>query len=585
MLMGSVLEFFLCMIFAFGTYIYTAGRCQSVIDDVEGIQRYDGKIKDKTYYAYLKHLWWFLWGKDMRKHHLFSVLLHVVSTGLLYLFLETLFGHTVAFWATLLFTVHPINNQSIAWVSGRGYPLGLIGLLLSLQIPKIVSFYPALETLTITKYLMFSLIFIWGIVSQFATMMSFPVLIMMGEWNLSILSAFIMLIAGAWFVKDTISHRAKTFKEQAMENTTKFRPNKIIVAIKTFAYYTQLCIFPAHMGIYHKWGYHYEDGMEKEDNLFWLGVVLLLSFGGLFYFGNNAVRFGIVWYISYLFIFLNWITIHQFVSERYCYIANIGLCIIMGNYLQNYPIVASFVIGLYLMRTWQHLPTYCDEIRFYLSNIWNFPDSEVAMANLGVILMRAGLVGMAVDYWLMASKMNPDYDVPWYNLYSTLKGRGDFPNARKYLENALKAKTCHFKTMWAQELLDFDKELIKNRNNMMPQQFPPELQYKFVNDKDEIIDATPPKPLPDKTEQQEILKDLALLDAKGNRVVVKIKEKIMVKIPQYPRLEMRNGVQVMVFKPEEPNADTTRVYSQGQEGNPNPTNIGLVGTSKPLGDK
>jgi tetratricopeptide (TPR) repeat protein len=580
-----ILEFFIILAMAFSTYIYTAFRSGSVIDDVEGIQRYDGKIKDKTYYAYLKHLWWFLWGKDMRKHHLFSVLLHTVSCGLLYLFLETLFGNSLAFWATLLFAVHPINNQSIAWVSGRGYPLGLIGLLLSLQVPKIVSFYPSLETLTITKYLMFSLIFIWGIVSQFATMISFPVLIMMHEYSLAILSAFIMLIAGAWFVKDTIDHRAKTFKEQSMENTTKFHLKKLIVAIKTFAYYTQLCVFPAHMGIYHKWGYHYEDGMEKEDNMFWLGIALLLSLGGLFYFGNDIVRFGIIWYVSYIFIFLNWITIHQFVSERYCYIANIGLCIIIGDYIQNTPILGAFIVGLYLMRTWQHLPTYCDEIRFYLSNIWNFPDSEVAMANLGVILMRAGLVGMAVDYWLMATKMNPNYDVPFYNLYSTLKGRGDFTNARKNLQSAINSKTCHFKDMWTQELLDFDKELIKNRNNMMPQQFPTELQYKFVNDKDEIIDATPPKPLPDKTEPQEILKDLTLLDAKGNRITIKIKEKIMVKIPQYPRLEMRNGVQVMVFKPEEPNVDTTRVCSEGPKGNLDPVDIRNVGTSKPLGDK
>jgi tetratricopeptide (TPR) repeat protein len=431
---------------------------------------------------------------------------------------------------------------------------------------------------------MFSLIFIWGIVSQFATMVSFPVLIMMGQWDLAILSAFIMLIAGAWFVKDTISHRTKTFKEQSMGNTTKFHFKKLIVAIKTFAYYTQLCVFPAHMGIYHTWGYHYEEKIEREDNLFWLGVILLLCFGGMFYFGNSVVRFGIVWFVAYIFIFLNWITIHQFVSERYCYIANIGLCIILASYLQNYPILGAFIVGLYLMRTWQHLPTYCDEIRYYLSNIWNFPDSEVAMANLGVILMRSGLVGMAVDYWIMATKINPNYDVPFYNLYSTLKGRGDFINARVNLEKAINSKTCHFKDMWEKELVEFDKELIKNRNNMLIQQFPPVLQYKFVNDKDEIIDATPPKPLPDIEEVQEILKDLTLLDAKGKIITIKIKEKIKVKIPQYPREEIRNGVKVMVFEPEAKDVDTARVCKERPEGTVTPIDLRFVGTSKPTRD-
>jgi len=207
---------------------------------------------------------------------------------------------------------------------------------------------------------------------------------------------------------------------------------------------------------------------------------------------------------------------------------------------------------------------------------------------------------MGMDYWLMATKVNPEYDVPWFNLYSTLKGRGDFPRARTYLQNAIKSKTCHFKVMWTKELEDFDKELIKNRNNMSPQQFPPELQYKYVNEKDEVIDATPPKPLPDKEEVKEILKDLILLDNKGNRITIKIKEMIKVKIPQYPREEMKEVIRtltkvdtggntitvpikeiikVMVFEPpKEQDVDTTRVHAEGPARNINPTDLRSVGT-------
>jgi protein O-mannosyl-transferase len=481
----------LILITSFCTYIYCVWRNQFfVIDDQEGIVQYSGKRKDNSYYAWIKHFWWVMAEKNSRRHHWFSVLLQTACCGLLYLFLEPIVGSGVAFWATMLFAVHPINTQSVAWVSARGYPLGLFFLLIALQIPKIFSYYPILKTFPIVEYIVFSGVFIWAILGQFTTMCAFPVIFYLKQPSLGILSILLMIGMGLWFLHDIIKDRAKTFTEQAMEKGTKFNLRKPIVALKTLAYYTQLCLFPAHMGIYHKWGYHYDKDMEKEDSMFYLGFLLFIGLVWLFIVGNPIVRFGLIWYFSFLFIFLNWITIHQFVSERYCYIANIGLCIILANYLYPYPVVGAFILGLYLMRTWQHLPTYCEETRFYMSNIWNFPDSEVSMANLGVILMRAGLQGMAMDYWSAAIKINPDYDVPYYNLYSTQKLKGDFVNARKNLIGAINTPTCHFRDMWTKELANFDKELIQNKQKMAPWQFPQELQCKVIDGSGNVVMVT-----------------------------------------------------------------------------------------------
>src|SRR3990167_8705912 len=141
----------------------------------------------------------------------------------------------------------------------------------------------------------------------------------------------------------------------------------------------------------------------------------------------------------YIFIFLNWITIQQFVSERYLYIPSIGICGLIGYllytidtlYFAGQPVFLGIAGGLYLMRTWAHLPTYQDEVLFYQSNIWNFPDSEVAFSNLGVTYMNCRLIGSAVDMWQISGKINPQYDVAWYNISSVLKQKGDFVNARE----------------------------------------------------------------------------------------------------------------------------------------------------------
>jgi len=57
-------------------------------------------------------------------YHLFNILLHMAVTLLLYLVLRKLVerlpeGGTIAFAAALLFAVHPIHTEAVAWITGR----------------------------------------------------------------------------------------------------------------------------------------------------------------------------------------------------------------------------------------------------------------------------------------------------------------------------------------------------------------------------------------------------------------------------------------------------------------------------------
>ena len=274
-------------------------------------------------------------------------------------------------------------------------------------------------------------------------------------------------MAGLGIIKEVVKLRTNVFKEQNLAYSTNLKLQKIIVAIKSLAYYTRLCIFPKRLGLYHTFEYHYSDKTEKEDKWFWLGFIMLLGFMAGFYYGNSIVRFAILWYFAYIFVFLNWITIHQFVSERYVYIPNIGICLLIAYglltldkfFFGEYPVLMALIGGLYLMRTWVHLPTYNEEVSFYQSNIWNFPDSEVAFGNLGVTYMKCNLIGSAVDMWQIALKINPAYDVAHYNIHSILKQRGDFINAREYLKKAIDSLQCHFKELWIKEMQQLEHEI------------------------------------------------------------------------------------------------------------------------------
>jgi len=173
-----------------------------------------------------------------------------------------------------------------------------------------------------------------------------------------------------------------------------------------------------------------------------------------------------LWFYIFIFLFLNWITAQQWVTERYLYIPVIGLSLIASVALQHLLPLYFLIFGIFLCRTWCHLPTYDNELKFYLSNTWNFEKSEVAYGNLGVAYTQMGLSGAANDAWVIASTINPNYDVPFYNLYSKTKtnalmmlqngaydqGIQNLAQSVQLLEKVLACKVIHFRETWEKDV-------------------------------------------------------------------------------------------------------------------------------------
>ena len=118
------------------------------------------------------------------------------------------------------------------------------------------------------------------------------------------------------------------------------------------------------------------------------------------------------------------------------------------------------------MRTWSHLPTYDDQLKYWQSNLWNYPKADAAYGNIGVIYNAMGYPGAGMDAWIMGTKVNPEYDVPHYNLSSQFRSRGmlllqnghfeeglnNLKAAYPFLEKAVNCKICHFRDTWKREL-------------------------------------------------------------------------------------------------------------------------------------
>ena len=390
------------------------------------------------------------WVQDSGRHHLLNILVQWGNLLLGYNLLSHLFGPQVALFSMLLFAVHPCGVQTVGWISGVNYCISLLGALLTFNAAIYIQ----------NPYILFPVIAFTSTLSCMTLLpgcLNFIILIYLGFYNAAIMAGLV----GVYFLyrlgKEAVGIRVNAFKEQQMGKSTGLYWRKVIIMVKTFWYYVKMILFPKRLGLFHTWGYHFDEPIEHIDREFWFGFASLITYGVTIWLAPPPVQFGLIWALLYLLIFSNFITAQQFVSERYAYISIFGVSVAAAYYLQHYPIISAFIIGIALMRIWVHLPTFKNEVRFYESNCFNFPDSEVAMGNLGVSYLNHGMHYKAYDTWHEASRQNPLYDVPWYNLYSLSKQNGDILKAKYYLEKCLSAKTIHFPDQWKKELEEIDK--------------------------------------------------------------------------------------------------------------------------------
>ena len=403
-------------------------------------------------------------GKVMSHHHFMSVALHAIACILLYNFLLTVTTPTVALMTVCLFTVHPTCVQAVAWPSAIGYILSLICICSSLNISHWIYANHDL-THIIIGLAGLSFFQIWGVYAQAIPMFTWVILVLLGQYETAAVSFVFSGLAASRNLREYVVHRKEEFKKQKMESSTSLNFRKPIVALKTLAYYIYLSILPIKLGLYHKFGFHYEKKIELFE---WRALCGLIFLGVSVYFFINSgieIRLGIVWFIVFLTLFLNWITAQQWVTERYLYIPVIGMCLIFSFYAQHSLPIYFLVFGALMCRTMVHMPTYENELKFYLSNTWNFSKSEVAFGNLGVAYASTGLGGAANDMWVISGSLNPDYDVPHYNIFSRTKTQGmtyiqngayeqgiqTLASSIPMIDKVLSCKVLHFPDVWRKE--------------------------------------------------------------------------------------------------------------------------------------
>ncbi len=105
-----------------------------IVHASNGLLRFWGTTEPADYWPLTNSSFWLewrMWGKNPAGYHVTNLLLHVAAALLLWAILQKL-AIPGAFLAALLFAVHPVNVESVAWISQLKNTLGMVFFLLSI---------------------------------------------------------------------------------------------------------------------------------------------------------------------------------------------------------------------------------------------------------------------------------------------------------------------------------------------------------------------------------------------------------------------------------------------------------------------
>jgi tetratricopeptide (TPR) repeat protein len=401
-------------------------------------------------------LWleWRLWGMNPLGYHVVNVLLHVLSSVLIWLVLKRL--KVPGGWlAALIFAVHPVNVESVAWITQRKSTLPMVfyvlSILLYLKFER--SERPWMYGLSLGSFLLALLSKTSGVMQPF------------------------VLLGCAWWQRGKIVRKdlARSIPFFAMSGvlglvTVWFQYNRSIAdeIVRTDSFLSRLAgagwtvwfylykaIAPLKLSfVYPRW--------EIDDASIISFLPGLLLVGVLFLFFWHRKRwgkpflFGLGYYVVTLFPVMGFFNIYymrySLVADHYQYQSIIGIIALLVGLgcfaydgwqraVRQWAVVGVVIlVGLLALQTWKQGHIYKDLETLFHDTIAKNPGCWMAHYNLGHDMQRHGRFQEAISYYSEAMGIQPDNPDPHNNLGNVLLAQGRVDEAIAHYSEALRIK-------------------------------------------------------------------------------------------------------------------------------------------------
>lgn len=362
--------------------------------------------------------------------HLFQVLLHIANAVLLLIFLNRIFKDWVAILASLLFLIHPINSESVVYISALQDTLyfffGIISLLIIQMKNKrvhlyILLFISMLATI-LSKETGLLFILISTVYSFLYHRQEFKKILLIALATLACYALLRFGIAQVFYQPIGLAPIIRAPLE-----------TRLLTIPKIVFYYLSTFFWPLNLAISQHW-------LVKTPSLggFFLPLVIdsavlfgLVNLGLIIYKRNQELFKALVLFSTWLILGMglnsNLIPLDMTVADRWFYFPSVGLIGLLSilaslakinnQYWKfNLLMILLIILSLYGLRTFIRTFDWRDITTLYGHDIKINRDSFDLENNYGVALYRAGKYDEAATYFQRSIELAPYWYTSWHNI-------------------------------------------------------------------------------------------------------------------------------------------------------------------------
>lgn len=406
-----------------------------------------------------------LFGLDPKYHHAMNLLLHLLSSIILFIVLRQA---THAPWESafvaLIFAIHPLHVESVAWAAERKDVL--CGLFWMLTLGTYMKYR---QSPSIGKYIATLCVFTLGLLAK-PMIVTLPfVLILLDYWlqhPLSLqnkitrkerktdLTFLIKSIRGKIpffilsFASSVITYIVQKQGGSMAESEILSVYVRIENAIVSYARYIWKALFPTDLTIFYP---HPESSLAA-----WQvgGVALLIIVITIFVWKQRAkhpyLMVGWFWFIGTLVPVIGLVQVGlQAMADRYMYIPIIGLSIMVAwgvpTFVNRLPVKRYFLIMIFIITiipmvimTREQVEKWKDSFTLFEHSLAVTSNNHIAYNNLGVALTDSGKYSKAISYLREALRIRPNEILIHSNLARALLSQGEFREALDHYKWILK---------------------------------------------------------------------------------------------------------------------------------------------------
>lgn len=397
-----------------------------------------------------------LFGLQPGTHHLVNVLLHILSSVLLYLVLRHMTG---AVWRSAavaaLFALHPVHVESVAWVAERKDVLSTLFFMLILWAYARYAARPS-----VTRYGMVFGFLTLGLMAK-PMLVTVPfVLLLLDYWPLRRFppvektgpSPIRLLVEKVPLLALVAASSLVTFVAQQRGGATA--PTEVVPlgtraanAVISYAAYLGKMLWPRNLAFF----YPYRDSLTTAD---WIGPALLLV--GLSVWVVRASRrwrylpVGWFWYLGTLGPVIGLVQVgQQSMADRYTYVPLIGLFLmgiwgmadLAARWRHGRTALAGAAGGVLIacmVGTWFQVGHWQNGIALFGQALRVTQGNALAHNNLGIALAERGRKEEAIAEYREALRIQPTLYTAHGNLGNALLEQGRRDEGIRHLEEALR---------------------------------------------------------------------------------------------------------------------------------------------------